>query len=181
MRRALTGVALTCLALAGCGGGHTVEGPPPAAPERIALTSPAFRGGGTIPERFTCDGEEVSPPLAWRDMPSGARSAALLVEDPDAPKGTFVHWTVWDLPARDGALPAGRLPAGARQGENSFGKERYGGPCPPEDDQPHRYVFTLYALNGPLGLDAGAKPEDVRSAIGEHALARGELTGRFGR
>jgi Raf kinase inhibitor-like YbhB/YbcL family protein len=166
--------------LAGCGG-EKVEGPPPAAPQRIKLTSPAFAPGATIPKRFSCDGKGVSPPLAWRGVPADARWLALLVEDPDAPGGTFVHWTLFDIPTEVRRLRAGESPAGARSGDNSFGDRGYGGPCPPEGDAPHRYRFVIYALRDELGLDAGASPQDVRAAIGERALARGELTGRFGR
>lgn len=171
---------LPLLAAAGCGG-EKVEGPPPAAPEELRLRSPAFADGVAIPARFTCEGENVSPPLSWSRVPAGARSLALLVEDPDAPGGTFVHWTLYDLARGATGLAAGRVPGGAREGENSFGEEGYGGPCPPEDDPPHRYVFTLYALDAPLGLEAGASPSEVRDALAERAIARGTLTGRFGR
>jgi Raf kinase inhibitor-like YbhB/YbcL family protein len=164
-----------------CGGGETVEGPAPSAPDEIRLTSPAFEAEATIPRRFTCDGEEVSPPLAWSGVPAEARSLALLVEDPDAPGGTFVHWTLFGVSPDTAAIEAGRLPAQAREGENSFGDAGYGGPCPPEGDEPHRYVFTLYALRSEPDLDAGASPEAVRSAIADTAIARGQLTGRFGR
>ena len=175
-------VAIAALALpAGCGGGEKVEGPPPAAPERITLTSPAFAPGAAIPKRFSCDGDGISPPLAWRGIPADARSLALLVEDPDAPSGTFVHWTLFDIPTDSDGVRAGGQPSGARSGENSFGDRGYGGPCPPEDDAPHRYRFVLYALRDRLGLEAGASPQDVRAAIGERAIARGQLTGRFGR
>jgi Raf kinase inhibitor-like YbhB/YbcL family protein len=129
------------LALAACGGGDEVEGPPPVAPDRLELTSSAFPAGGRIPVRFTCDGEEVAPPLAWRGVPGRARSLALLMEDPDAPGGTFVHWTLFDIPPDARGLAAGRTPGGARAGENSFGDAGYGGPCPPEGDAPHRYVL----------------------------------------
>ena len=104
-----------------------------------------------------------------------------MLEDPDAPGGTFVHWTVFDIPRGDSGLRAGQVPAGAREGENSSGKRGYRGPCPPEQDRPHRYVFLVYALKSALGLDAGAPPADVRAAIGRAAIARGQLTGRFGR
>jgi Raf kinase inhibitor-like YbhB/YbcL family protein len=114
-------------------------------------------------------------------VPSGARSLALLMEDPDAPGGTFVHWTLYDLRPSTATLPAGDAPSGARQGENSFGHTRYDGPCPPKGDKPHRYEFILYALREPLGVGAGAKPDDVRKAIEGRALARGQLAGRFGR
>jgi Raf kinase inhibitor-like YbhB/YbcL family protein len=177
---ALALVSLVAAAPAGCGD-DDVEGPPPAAPERIRVSSSAFPPGGTIPVRFTCDGEDVSPPLAWTGVPDAARSIALLLEDPDAPDGTFVHWTLFDVPPSTSALRAGEVPAGAREGETSFGDRGYGGPCPPEGDPPHRYRFLLYALRSAPSLDAGAPPDEVRAAVGERAIARGQLTGRFGR
>jgi Raf kinase inhibitor-like YbhB/YbcL family protein len=177
---ALTLVVLVAAVPSGCGD-DDVEGPPPAAPDRIRVSSPAFTPGGPIPRRFSCDGEDVSPPLAWTGVPGAARSLALLVEDPDAPDGTFVHWTLFDVPPGTSALRAGEVPAGAHEGENSFGDRGYGGPCPPEGDAPHRYRFLLYALRSAPGLDAGAPPEDVRAAVAERAIARGQLTGRFGR
>jgi Raf kinase inhibitor-like YbhB/YbcL family protein len=172
--------ALMAAALSACGG-DTVEGPPPAAPDRIRVTSPAFQPGGAIPRRFTCDGEGVSPPLRWSGAPGETRSLALLLEDPDAPDGTFVHWTLFALAPSTTRLREGEVPAGAREGENSFGDRGYGAPCPPKGDQSHRYVFALYALRSAPGLDAGASPEQVRAAIAEHALARGGLTGRAAR
>ena len=180
MRRAAL-IAAAVAALAGCGGGDRVEGPPPAAPVSITLRSPAFADDATIPKRYSCDGNGVSPPLAWTGVPAGARSLALLMEDPDAPGGTFVHWTLYSLPPGTRRLAEGKVPAGARQGENSFGDSAYGGPCPPEGKGAHRYVFTLYALRDTELPDAGAKPEAVRGAIAGHALARGTLTGRFAR
>lgn len=181
MARLVVLAPVLAVAIAACGGGETVEGPAPPAPDEIALTSPAFEAGAAIPREFTCEGEEVSPPLAWSGVPGEAGSLALLMEDPDAPGGTFVHWTLFGLPPEIEALEAGRVPAGAREGENSFGDAGYGGPCPPEGDEPHRYVFLLYALKAPLGLEAGAKPGDVRTAIEREAIASGQLTGRFGR
>jgi Raf kinase inhibitor-like YbhB/YbcL family protein len=167
-------------ALGACGG-DTVEGPPPSAPDLIRLTSPAFAPGAAIPPRFTCDGEDVSPPLRWSGVPAESRSLALLLEDPDAPGGTFVHWTLFALAPRSTGLREGEVPAGAREGENSFGDSGYGGPCPPEDDPPHRYQFSLYALRSAPRLDGGASPGSVRAAIADEAVARGRLTGRFGR
>jgi Raf kinase inhibitor-like YbhB/YbcL family protein len=134
-----------------------------------------------MPARFTCSGANRSPPLSWGRLPADARSLALLMEDRDAHGGTFVHWTVWDLPVRAGGLRAGGVPPGARQGRNSFGHDGYGGPCPPNGDPPHHYEFLLYALREPLGLDAGARPQDVQQAVAGRALARGRLVGRFGR
>jgi Raf kinase inhibitor-like YbhB/YbcL family protein len=181
MQRALLAISALGLALAACGGGDRVEGPPPSAPDRITVTSPAFEDGGAIPERFSCDGDNVSPPLRWTGVPSGARELALLVEDPDAPGGTYVHWVLFKLaPDLDG-LAAGKVPRGARQGKNSAGDGKYAGPCPPKGDQPHRYEFVLYAVSSPLDLAAGAAADDVRAAVGDAALARGRLVGRFGR
>jgi len=173
-------VALMAAPLTACGD-DTVEGPPPSAPQRITLTSQAFAPGAAIPPRFSCDGEDVSPPLQWSGVPGDARSLALLLEDPDAPGGTFVHWTAYAIEPATTGLRQGQVPAGAREGENSFGDRGYGGPCPPEGDEPHRYVFILYALRAAPELDAGASPDEVREAIADRAIARGELTGRFGR
>jgi Raf kinase inhibitor-like YbhB/YbcL family protein len=183
VRHAAVLIAILVLAVAvtACGGGDIVEGPAPAAPDEIQLTSSAFEDGASIPRRFSCDGEDVSPPLAWSGVPGEARSLALLVEDPDAPGGTFVHWTVFGVPADTTGMDEGQVPDDAREGENSFGDSGYGGPCPPAGDEPHRYVFTVYALRSEPGLDAGASPEEVRDAVADAAIARGQLTGRFGR
>jgi Raf kinase inhibitor-like YbhB/YbcL family protein len=181
MRTALLAIPALGLALAACGGGDRVEGPPPSAPERITLTSTAFAGGGTIPTRYTCDGDEVSPPLAWKGVPGGARELALLVEDPDAPGGTFVHWVLFKLTADTRKLAAGSVPRGARQGKSSTGKAAYAGPCPPKGDAPHHYEFTLYALKSAIDLPDGAAADEVRAAVAKAALARGRLVGRFGR
>jgi Raf kinase inhibitor-like YbhB/YbcL family protein len=181
MRRALLALPAVGLALAACGGGERASGPPPAAPDRITLTSSAFDDGGTIPERFSCDGDDVSPPLAWSGVPDDARELALLVDDPDAPGGTFVHWVLFKLPADRDGLEAAELPQGARQGENSSGDTGYAGPCPPKGDEPHHYEFTLYALSAPLDLPNGAAADEVRDAVGRAAVARGQIVGRFGR
>jgi Raf kinase inhibitor-like YbhB/YbcL family protein len=179
MRRTVSiALALGLLGLAACGE-DKVKGPPPAAPARIALSSPAFGPGATIPKRFTCDGEGESPPLRWTGIPPRTRSLALLVEDPDAPGGTYVHWTVWNLPPATTSLPAGVDAERLRQGRASGGDTGYDAPCPPHGDPPHRYVFTLYALRAPLSLDRGAGPDEVRDAIRDAALARGTLIGRY--
>jgi Raf kinase inhibitor-like YbhB/YbcL family protein len=171
------------LALAGCGGGgERVAGPAPSAPDRITFTSPAFKDGGTIPKRYSCDGAEVSPPLRWRGVPGGARELALLVEDPDVPGGgTFVHWVLFKIAPGLRGLAEGKVPVSARQGTNSTGASGWAGPCPPGGDPPHHYEFTLYALRTPLDQPNGAAPDAVRSAVARTALARGRLVGRFGR
>jgi Raf kinase inhibitor-like YbhB/YbcL family protein len=172
---------LLALLAAGCGGGDTVEGPAPIAPVQIRLSSPGFAAGATIPRRYTCDGADTSPPLVWTKPPKAARELALLMEDPDAPNGTFVHWTVYNIAPRTVLIGLNEPPSGAEEGENSFGKRGYSGPCPPEGDKPHNYVFTIYALRSTLKLAPGAKPADVREAIAERAIARGQLVGSFKR
>jgi Raf kinase inhibitor-like YbhB/YbcL family protein len=162
-----------------CGGGEKPGEPLPEAPSSIKLESAAFDDGGTIPERFTCSGEGVSPPLTWSGVPDATKELALLVEDPDADR--FPHWTVLAIDAGTTEVAAGEVPRGAIETENGFGDRGWGGPCPPEGDAPHRYVFTLYALDAQLRLDADASADEVRRALGGHALARGTLTGRFGR
>jgi Raf kinase inhibitor-like YbhB/YbcL family protein len=112
-------------------------------------------------------------------IPDGARELALLVEDPDADR--FRHWTLLAIPRTEDGIAAGRPPRGAVETENGFDDRGWGGPCPPEGDRPHHYVFTLYALDAPLDIARDASPDEVRRAVGEHALARGTLTGRFGR
>ncbi len=174
-------LVLGACTVAGCGGGDKVDSPLPEAPDRIDLASPAFDDGQEIPKRFSCDGDDVSPPLEWNGVPTDARELALIVDDPDASGGTFVHWTVYGIDPGLARIDEGAAPSGAKQGENSSGDDGYTGPCPPEDDEPHRYVFALYALSKTLGLDEGAEPEEVRSAVREAALERGTLTGRFGR
>ena len=174
-------IVLLLVVIAGCGGGEDETELAPKAPPGIELTSPAFAAGAAIPKRYTCDGGDTSPPLAWADVPSTAKELALIVEDPDAPGGTYVHWTVFAIPPSTDGLDEGKLPSGAREGENSFGKTGYGGPCPPEGGKAHRYSFSLYALKTELDLEQGAKPDEVRKQIAKHALARGSLVGTFKR
>lgn len=178
MRWAAAG-ALILVLLAACGGGEPEALPPPAG--GLEVTSPAFAEGEAVPAEFTCDGENVSPPLRWSGVPERAAELVLLVEDPDAPGDTFVHWVVFGLDPGLPGLERGTLPAGALEGGNDFGEVGYAGPCPPEGDAPHRYVFTLYAISEPLGLQEGASAEEVREAIAEITIAGGELTGTYGR
>jgi hypothetical protein len=136
----------------------------------MKLSSPAFEENGKVPKRHTCDGENTSPPLVINDVPAGAASLALIVDDPDAPVGTWVHWVVWGIDAGTREIKTGSLPAGAVQGVNSFRKSNYGGPCPPSGS--HRYFFKLYALDAALKLDAKATKADLERAMKGHAEAR---------
>jgi Raf kinase inhibitor-like YbhB/YbcL family protein len=149
------------------------------------LTSAAFAAGATIPQKHTCDGGDVSPPLAWNDPPSGTKAFALVCEDPDAPAGTWVHWVLYDVPATARSLPEGVAPEpsrpdGSRQGRNDFKKIGYGGPCPPPG-RPHRYFFRLYALDAPTGLEPGATRAELAKAVAAHARGSAEVIGRYGR
>jgi Raf kinase inhibitor-like YbhB/YbcL family protein len=151
----------------------------------LTISSAAFAEGAAIPEKHTCDGPDLSPALAWSGVPAGAKSLALICDDPDAPAGTWVHWVVYDLPADLAGLPEGvpkegDLQGGGRQGVNDFRKVGYGGPCPPPG-KPHRYHFKLYALDRRVDLPAGASKADVEAASRGHVLAEARLTGRYGR
>jgi hypothetical protein len=150
----------------------------------MKLSSPAFADGAVIPMRYTCTGDDVSPPLAWSDTPAGAKSVALIVDDPDAPVGTWVHWVAFNLPVTAGGLPEGikdakQLPSGGTQGTNSWRRIGYGGPCPPSGT--HRYFFKLYALDTTLSLGNNATAKDLQAAMKGHILAESQLMGRFKR
>lgn len=150
----------------------------------LELRSAAFAEGGSIPSQYTCDGKNVSPPLAWSGIPPAAKSLALVCDDPDAPAGVWVHWVVYGLPPSTSALPEGvpardEIGGGGRQGKNDFRKIGYGGPCPPSGT--HRYVFTLSALDSKLDLPAGATKQDLLAAIRGHVLAETKLIGKYSR
>jgi len=152
----------------------------------IQLLSTAFREGEVIPVQYTCDGDNVSPPLRWGRLPKNSQSLALICEDPDAPSGTFAHWLVFNLPPIVSDLPEA-LPAtetlvetGALQGRNDFDDIGYDGPCPPPGN-PHRYFFRLYALDTKLGLQAGATKHEFARAVEGHILAEGHLMGTYSR
>ena len=151
----------------------------------FALESSAFANGATIPRQYTCDGADQSPPLQWFELPEGTGSLALIVEDPDAPRGTFVHWVLYHLPPEPPDLAAGTprqaiLPNGARQGRNDFRRVGYGGPCPPRGPA-HHYHFRLYALDAAPDLTPGASASEVRAAMNGHVLGEAELIGLYGR
>ena len=178
--------ALAVGALAGCAAPPGTRAPSkPQAASSFKLQTPAFKPGSDLPRKFTCEGADASPALDWSGPPPSTQSFALIVDDPDAPGGAWVHWVVYDLPASARQLPEGvpqadDLPDGGRQGVNDFGKPGYGGPCPPPG-KPHRYFFKLYALDKRLDLGAGATKKAVEQAMKGHILARTELVGRYGR
>ena len=145
----------------------------------LALTSPAFEHLGAIPARCTCEGEDLSPALAWTGVPTGTRSLALIVDDPDAPRGTWVHWVLWNMGPDTTEIPATSVPGGALQGTNDFGKQGYGGPCPPSGT--HRYFFKLYALDISPALNAGATKAQLEEAMKGHILEKAELLGLYRR
>lgn len=151
----------------------------------VRLTSPAFNDGESIPARFTCDAENVSPPLEWKGVPKAAKSLALICDDPDAPVGTWVHWVFYDLSPKflelpEGISPGEVTPQGAKQGINDFRRSGYGGPCPPPG-APHRYFFKLYALDIEPGLPAGATKADLLRALEGHVLEEAQLVGLYQR
>lgn len=158
----------------GDGGDHMV----------FTLSSPRFSDGKQIPPGYTCDGSDSSPGIYWSEPPQGTKSLALIVEDPDAPSKVFTHWVLYDIPpivrGLDDDLPKqDRIPNGAAQGTNDFGRTGYGGPCPPSGS--HRYVFTLYALDLSPELPPGLTKEGLRAAIAGHVLGQARLTGVYAR
>jgi Raf kinase inhibitor-like YbhB/YbcL family protein len=143
----------------------------------MTVTSPAFAAGAAIPVRYTCKGDNLSPPLRWSAPPAGTAELALVVDDPDAPGGTFVHWVLSGIPARQTQLGEGELPAPARQARNSAGSG-YAGPCPPSGPA-HHYRFTVYALGRPAGVERDDDPQRAIAAIQAAAIAQGQLVGTF--
>jgi Raf kinase inhibitor-like YbhB/YbcL family protein len=177
------------LLLAGCLGVQTNMGrEPPAAPanggDGMKISSTALAEAGMIPRRYTCDAENVSPPVEWSGVPAGAQTLALIVDDPDASAGTWIHWVVYDLPVGSAGLPEGikgeaTVPGGGVQGTNSFRQIGYGGPCPPNGT--HRYYFRVYALDASLGLKPGATARELQAAMKGHVLAEAALMGKYQR
>jgi len=145
----------------------------------FALESAAFQHAQTIPSRHTCEGEDLSPPLRWTNVPEETRSLALVVDDPDAPGGVFTHWIGWGLDPRADGLGEGE--AAPSEGRNDFGTSGYRGPCPPPGHGPHRYHFSLYALDADLELGSGASKAELAQAIEGHVLTTAELVGTFER
>ena len=180
-------MALFMTAVTGCG-------QPPAAEDLSApaeeggqtmdfrLSSPAFSDGQPIPVKFSCHGEDISPALDWSEPPMGAQTLALIMDDPDAPVGTWIHWVLFSIPANLRGLPEGiaaepTLADGSRHGNNSWKRVGYGGPCPPSGT--HHYVFKLYALDTKLDLSPGSSKEDLLKVMEGHVLAQAQLVGTF--
>ena len=179
--RFLIGALAVVAAAAGCSGDRETSSSPTSVLrlETLAVSSPAFDDGATIPERFSCEGENVPPPLRWSDIPDGTTELVIVVTDPDAPSGTFVHWTVWGIDPSVTGID-GDLPEGAVEGTSSSGKATYIGPCPPNGET-HRYNFEVIALSAQLPLEAGASVDELRDEVEDVAISSGILTGTFGR
>ena len=179
------GLIFLAFAVSACSGG---KGEPIMDQEVAALsievTSSAFAEGARIPTRYTCDGEDASPPLKWTGVPQAAKSIALIADDPDAPGGTWIHWVLYGLSPDTTGLPEGlpktnELLSGARHGGTDFGRNEYGGPCPPPGHGAHRYYFKVYALDAEIGLAAGGTKQDVLEAMKGKILAEGQLMGTY--
>ncbi|MFC4449010.1 YbhB/YbcL family Raf kinase inhibitor-like protein [Halorussus aquaticus] len=153
-----------------------------------SIRTPAFTHGESVPEKYTCEGEDVSPELTLADVPDDAASLAVVVDDPDAPAGTFTHWLLWNLPPDTVEIPedvprreAVSELGDARQGENDFGDVGYRGPCPPEGDDPHEYRFTLHVLDEELNVDAGVPRPEVQDELDAKSIDSDRFTGTFSR
>jgi Raf kinase inhibitor-like YbhB/YbcL family protein len=179
--------ALALAALASCGAGNSAANQSQGGAKvenatltKLQLTSDAFQSGQPIPTQYTCDGADQTPTLHWGEPPAGTKSFALVIDDPDAPSGTFRHWGVFDIPASARSI-GGDQKVGTEV-HNDFGKPGYGGPCPPKGRGPHHYHFKLFALDTDrLGVPATAKVVDVENAAQKHAIAEGELVGTYER
>ena len=153
----------------------------------MEIKSPAFTDNAEVPRKYTCQGEDISPPLSWSGAPTGTKSFCLINDDPDAPAGTWLHWTVFNMPAdkkelseAEGTPAKKQLPDNSKQGMTDFGRVGYGGPCPPPGKY-HRYFFKLYALDTVLDLPAGAAKEEIEQAMAGHILAQAQIIGRYRR
>lgn len=147
----------------------------------FTLKSSSFENNALIPQKYTCDGKGISPPLKWEGAPTGTRAYALIMDDPDAPVGTWDHWILFNIPASVNELEEGlsKIPDGSVGGKNSWGKTIYGGPCPP--DREHRYFFKIYALDQSFHLPTGTVKKEIEKAFQGHILAQAELVGRYDR
>lgn len=145
----------------------------------LRISSAVFVEGGSIPAKYTCDGGDVNPPLTMENVPAGSRSLALIVDDPDAPVGMWVHWVVWNISPATVEIKEGSIPAGAREGKNDWRRNSYGGPCPPSGT--HRYFFKLYALDATLNLGPDSSKKDLERAMHGHVIAQAQLMGVYRR
>jgi len=148
-------------------------------PEIMEISSPAFENNSQIPQRYTCDGEDINPSLEIKYIPEETKSLVLIIDDPDAPMGTFLHWLVFNISPDVSLIEENSLPVGAIQGKNDFGKENYGGPCPPSGE--HHYFFKIYALNKKLDLSSGSKLKEVEKEMEGHILDQAQLVGLYKR
>ena len=153
--------------------------------QNFILTSSVFHAGAEIPRKYTCDGEDVSPPLRWQDAPVGTKAFSIIADDPDAPGGTWVHWVIYDLPAetkelREGVAKTEKITGGGNQGINDFRKVGYGGPCPPPGSA-HRYFFKLYALDAATNLNTRSTKQQLLDVLKPHLLGEADLVGRYKR
>lgn len=184
-KKIIVSVALPILLFCWCKKGTAGESQGEGGKEMgIKISSAAFKNDGLIPAKYTCDGEDISPPLRWEGVPAGAKSIAIICDDPDAPMGTFVHWVLFNLPADTKELaeniPADKtIPNGAKQGTSDFGRIGYGGPCPPSGT--HRYFFKIYALDKEVDLPAGVNKRQLVKAMEGHILGEGQLIGKYKR
>jgi hypothetical protein len=145
----------------------------------LKISSPVFENNSNIPVKYTCDGMDVSPPLLIENVPTDSKSLALIVDDPDAPMGTWVHWVLWNINPKTREIRENTVPEGAKQGINDFGRHDYGGPCPPSGT--HRYFFKLYALDSLLELGPNSKKADMEKAIKGHIIAQTQIIGLYKR
>ncbi|MEK7662391.1 MAG: YbhB/YbcL family Raf kinase inhibitor-like protein [Patescibacteria group bacterium] len=145
----------------------------------MKISSTAFKDGERIPEEYTCDGNNINPPLAWEEIPAETKSMVLIVEDPDSPSGTWTHWTLWNIPPDSNKIDENNFAGGAIEGGTTFGSIGYGGPCPGTGT--HRYFFKLYALDGVVNLKRGALPGELLRAIDGRIIDKAELMGLYER
>jgi Raf kinase inhibitor-like YbhB/YbcL family protein len=145
----------------------------------LKITSPVFKHNDRIPSKYTCDGADINPPLLVENVPAGTQSLSLIVDDPDAPRGTWVHWVVWNISPDTKEIKEHTDPSGAQQGINDFRKNSYGGPCPPSGT--HRYFFKLYALNVKLNIDRNSNKASLEKAMSGHIIGQAELIGLYAR
>lgn len=143
----------------------------------MKIQSTAFKQGENIPAKYTCQGNDINPPLQITDVPSNAKSLALIMDDPDAPMGTWVHWVVWNISPQTKEIAENSVPTNAVQGKSSWGKNKYGGPCPPSGT--HRYFFKLYALDNSLSLSSSADKKQLEAAMKDRIVAQAELMGTY--